>query len=211
MSQKSASVQAPSSTGANTAPKTSNGPAPKWISSDLRHVVGRDVHEDVHRDRVGADDEEWIRPSAFARSATARPRRRPWDGVGGVALQIDDVVVPGEKQRDPAGAEHRPRRCPDALHDGAETQQMDHDASYDSGRAPEDEKAQLLGTCPSASQHTSRQQPEDHRRQRRNEVQRQVTAAVVDEGPLTRKEVEEPLVDRWRPGWCSCPSAPRSR
>ena len=57
------------------------------------------------------------------------------------------------------------------------------------------QQPQLLWPRAAALQHTAREQPEDHRRERGNEVQRQIAAAVVDKRPLARKQVEEPLVD----------------
>ncbi len=71
---------------------------------------------------------------------------------------------------------------------------MNDHAKGEPADAPGDEQLQLLRPGARASEHATREQAEDHRRQRRDEVQRQVAAAVVDERPLPREEVEEPLV-----------------
>ena len=71
---------------------------------------------------------------------------------------------------------------------------MDDESKDDAGNAPRDENAQLVAPRSRATEDASSQQAEDHRRQRWHEIQRQIAAAIEHERPLTREEVQEPLV-----------------
>jgi hypothetical protein len=71
---------------------------------------------------------------------------------------------------------------------------MQRRAQQHSRHAEDHQRAKLLHRQAGAPEQAARQQTEDHRRQRRDEVQREVSAAVEHERPLAREQIQEPLI-----------------
>src|SRR5581483_8829885 len=83
----------------------------------------------------------------------------------------------------------------DALHDRADAGEVEEQAGGDSeGRG--DEQFLHRDFRGGLAQPASGDETEDHGAQRRDEAEREIAAAVKNERPYTREEVQEPLVER---------------
>ena len=75
---------------------------------------------------------------------------------------------------------------------------LHHFADRQPGQSADDEHHELLASAARAAQQLPGQQAKDHGRQRGHEAQREIAAAVVDERLGSRKQIQEPLVERGR-------------
>ena len=127
---------------------------------------------------------------------------------------LDDVehsVKARQKQEAPAAAEEHPARCPDPLDHRADAQLAQAPAGRQADAPGRAEPDDLGPARPGAPQDPARQEAQDHRRQRGDEAQGRVAAAVAREGALRGKTDSRTTCRTPRPGCCSCPSAPRTR
>src|SRR5437867_367485 len=145
---------------------------------DLEAAIQKSFHEmrdAVRSNRVHADDNQ---------------RERPFLET----LYIDHPTESGQEQEADASAEDGPRRRPDAFHHWANVRIMQRQSQ----RNPRHAGNQQLfhrNVRPGVSQPAPCDQAQDHRAQRRNETQREVSTGVVHEGIFAREQVQEPLVE----------------